>query len=133
MPLEPPCSLLFSLRVSLPYVTGDDDDGGGGGSSKGHGKRGLVKIGEREKSEDSRLEQRSWRQDDEKKATKEGKRGIDRGWLKKDVVGKMRRGRVQLPKAEANSSTSDDKVSTLKSRIQTDLLSFSAISDFPAK
>lgn len=69
------------------------------------------------------MEQRSCKQDDEKEATKEGKRRIDRGWLKKDVVGKMRRGRVQLSKAEANSSASDDKVSTFKSRIETDSLS----------
>ena len=76
------------------------------------------------------MEQRSCKQDDEKEATKEGKRGIDRGWLKKDVVGKMRRGRVQLSKAEANSS--DDKVSTFKSRIETDSLSFSTTFEFPA-
>lgn len=69
--------------------------------------------------------QRSCKQDSEKKATEGGERERVRGegrrsrWLeKKDVGGKTRRGRVQLPKAASSSTTSYDEVSTLKSRTE---------------
>lgn len=68
--------------------------------------------------------QRSCKQDSEKKATEGGEResegeGRRSRWLeKKDVGGKTRRGRVQLPKAASSSTTSYDEVSTLKSRTE---------------